>query len=45
MNTMFKVEAPISDHLRDYAPDLKMYKAVEMFSVWKIEIRRTANFQ
>ena len=28
-----KVEAPIADHLRDYAPNLEKYKAVQIFSM------------
>ena len=28
-----RVEAPITDHLRDYAPDLEKYKAVQIFPV------------
>ena len=28
-----KVEAPIADHSRDYAPDLEKYEAVQIFSV------------
>lgn len=27
----YRVEAPISDHLRDFAPDLENYKVVLLF--------------
>ena len=39
-----RVEAPITDHLKDYALDLEKYKPVQIFLCRKIEIRRTANF-
>ena len=28
-----RVEAPITDHLRDYAPDLEKYRVVQVFPV------------
>ena len=39
---MNKVEAPITNHLRDYAPNLEKYKAVQNFFLSrKIKIRMT----
>ena len=35
---------PITDHLRDFAPDLDKYKVMLIFSCRKIEIRRIAFF-
>jgi hypothetical protein len=39
-----RVEAFITDHLRDYAPCLEKYEAVEFFPCKKIKISRIANF-
>jgi hypothetical protein len=39
-----RVEAPITNHLRDFAPNLEKYKAVHIFPFRKIELRRTVNF-
>ena len=33
---MFRVEAPLTNHFRDYGPDLKKYKAMQ-----KIPYRKT----
>jgi hypothetical protein len=38
-----RVEVPITDHLKDYAPDLEKYKAI-FFLNRKIEIKGIANF-
>ena len=37
-----RVEAPIIDHLRYFAPYMKKYKVVQIFPCMKIEIRRIA---
>ena len=39
-----RVDAPITDHLRDFAPNLEKYKVVQNFPFRKIEIKRTAKF-
>ena len=41
---IIRVEAPITDHSRDYAPNLEKYKALQIFPCKKIEIRRIAKF-
>jgi hypothetical protein len=41
---MNRVEVPITDYLRDYAPNLEKYKAVQIAPCRKIEIMRTAIF-
>ena len=39
-----RVEAPITDHLREFALGLEKYKAVQHLSCGKIEIKRTTIF-
>jgi hypothetical protein len=34
----YRVEVPITDHLRDYAPNLEKYKAVHIFLVGKMRL-------
>jgi hypothetical protein len=31
VTSLCRVEAPTTDHLRDFAPDLEKYKAVQFF--------------
>ena len=40
----WRVEVPITDHLRDYAPNLEKYKVVQISPCRKIGIMRTAIF-
>ena len=35
MGIQGRVEAPIVDHLRNYAPDVKKYKVVQYFPIHK----------
>jgi hypothetical protein len=39
-----RVEVPITDHPRDFAPNLEKYKAAQILPCRRIEIKRTANF-
>jgi hypothetical protein len=35
-----RVEAPITNHFRDFAPNSEKYKVVQIFAYRKIEIRK-----
>lgn len=39
-----KVEAPITDHLKEFVPDSEKYKAVQIISCREIKIRIIATF-
>ena len=39
-----RVEATITDHLRDFAPNMEKYKMVQFFPTWEDRIHDDHNF-